>query len=99
MQFGLRSMSEMGPKTEVPGFARHVRFTLRCRHSQPAPACPFGANTGSEKRYSITSSAIRVGGISRPSDFAVLRLMTVRNLEGCSMGSSAGFSPFRILST
>src|SRR5712692_3880411 len=31
------------PKTEVSGLARHVRFTLRCRHRQPAPACPFGA--------------------------------------------------------
>jgi hypothetical protein len=35
-----------GSKTEVPGFARHVRFTLRSRHHQPAPACPFGANNG-----------------------------------------------------
>src|SRR5450755_3675600 len=33
-----------GSKTEVSGLARHVRFTLRCRHRQPAPACPFGAN-------------------------------------------------------
>ena len=31
-------------KTEVPGFARHVRFTLRSRHRQPAPAYPFGVN-------------------------------------------------------
>ena len=26
-----------GSKTEVPGFARHVRFTLRSRHRQHAP--------------------------------------------------------------
>src|SRR5450432_4802020 len=32
-------------KTEVSRLARHVRFTLRCRHRQPAPACPFGAIT------------------------------------------------------
>src|SRR5450755_1889721 len=44
-------------KTEVPGFARHARFTLRCRHRQPAPACPFGAITGSDHTHSITSSA------------------------------------------
>jgi hypothetical protein len=31
-------------KTEVPGFARHVRFTLRSRHRQPNPSRPFGAN-------------------------------------------------------
>jgi len=36
-----------GSKTEMPGFARRVRFTLRSRHRQPAPACPFGANFGS----------------------------------------------------
>jgi hypothetical protein len=34
-----------GSKTEVSELARHVRFTLRCRHRQPAPACPFGANS------------------------------------------------------
>jgi aminoglycoside phosphotransferase len=33
----------MGSKMEVPGLARHVRFTLGSRHHQPAPACPFGA--------------------------------------------------------
>jgi hypothetical protein len=39
--------SGMGQKTEVSGLARHIRFTLRCRHRQPAPACPFGAKPGS----------------------------------------------------
>src|ERR1700681_2239132 len=29
-----------GSKTEGPGLARHVRFTLRSRYRQPAPACP-----------------------------------------------------------
>src|SRR5262245_64517586 len=35
--------------------------------------------------YSITSSARarRAGGTSRPSDFAVLKLMTSSNLVGC----------------
>ena len=33
----------VGSKTEVSGLARHVRFILRSRHRQPAPACPFGA--------------------------------------------------------
>jgi len=33
----------LGSKTEVSGHARHVRFTLRSRHRQPAPACPFDA--------------------------------------------------------
>jgi hypothetical protein len=34
---------EDGSKTEMSGLARHARFTLRSRHHQPAPACPFGS--------------------------------------------------------
>jgi hypothetical protein len=43
--------------------------------------------------HSITSSAraMTVGGISRPSALAVLRLMTRSNLVGCTTGRSAGF--------
>jgi hypothetical protein len=57
-----------------------------------------GAKTGSDKPYSMTSSARarRDGGISRPSDFAVFRLIASRNFEGCSIGSSAGLAPLRI---
>jgi hypothetical protein len=59
-----------GSKTEVPGFARHVRFTLRCRHRQPAPACPFGARkrhpdpcAASSRPLSVTRvlAVVRVG--------------------------------------
>src|SRR5262245_49470527 len=51
--------------------------------------------------HSITSSvrASSVGGISRPSTFAVVRLMTKSNFVGCSTGMSPGFAPRRILST
>jgi hypothetical protein len=51
--------------------------------------------------YWITSSARRSsdGGIVIPSALAVLRLMTSSNFVGCSTGRSAGFAPFRILST
>ena len=51
--------------------------------------------------HSITSSAraSNVGDISRPSAFAVLRLITRSNFVGCSTGRSAGFAPRRILST
>jgi hypothetical protein len=50
--------------------------------------------------YSITWSArvSSVGGTSRPSALAVIRLMTRSNLVGCSTGRSAGFAP-QILST
>ena len=51
--------------------------------------------------HSITSSAraSTVGGISRPSDFAVLRLMTIWNFVGCCTGRSVGLAPLSILST
>jgi hypothetical protein len=42
-----RLFRQYRPKTEVSGLARQVRFTPRSRHRQPAPACPFGANSGS----------------------------------------------------
>ena len=52
-----------------------------------------------EPLYSITSSAraSSVGGIVRPSAFAVLRLMTSSKVVACCTGRSAGFSPLRIL--
>ena len=51
--------------------------------------------------YSITSSARArsVAGISRPSAFAVLRLMTNSYLVGAWTGRSAGLSPLRMRST
>src|SRR5215831_475122 len=51
--------------------------------------------------HSITSSAraSSVGGISRPSALAVVRLMIRSNLLGCSTGMSPGLAPRRILST
>src|SRR5262249_10887050 len=49
--------------------------------------------------HSITSSAraISIGGTSRPSVLAVLRLITNSNLVGCTTGKSPGFAPLRIL--
>src|SRR6266498_2436784 len=49
-------------------------------------------------RYSITSSARanRVGGTSRPSACAVLRLITSSYLVGACTGRSAGLSSFRM---
>jgi hypothetical protein len=48
--------------------------------------------------YSITSSASAssLSGISRPSAFAVLRLITNSNFVDCWTGKSAGFSPLRM---
>jgi hypothetical protein len=51
--------------------------------------------------HSMTSSASAssIGGISRPSALAALRLITISNLVGCSTGRSAGLVPFKILIT
>src|SRR5215472_9006344 len=53
------------------------------------------------RTHSITSSAVAssVGGISRPSVFAIVRFMMRSNLVGNSTGRSPGFAPCRILST
>src|ERR1044072_2603292 len=56
---------------------------------------------GNRKYHLITRSALAstFGGIVRPICLAVLRLITSSNFVGCSIGSSAGFAPFNILST
>src|SRR6266581_9674837 len=57
--------------------------------------------TAKRNLYWITSSARSWNSrlIVSPSVCAVLRLTTSSNLLGCSIGRSAGFAPFRILST
>jgi hypothetical protein len=54
--------------------------------------------TALRRDYSITSSARTSSddGTSRPSAFAVLRLITSSNVAGCMTGRSAAFVPFRI---
>src|SRR5262249_29726305 len=51
--------------------------------------------------HSITSSAgaSSVGGISRPSNFAVCRLITSSNLVARTTGKSVGFAPLRMRPT
>src|SRR5262249_13374496 len=76
---------------------RHRRL-LRARRERP---CGRRAAEQRDERaplHSITSSAraMSVGGISRPSAFAVLRLITSSNLIGAWTGRSAGFSPLRM---
>src|ERR1051325_9386075 len=48
----------------------------------------------------ITRSALAstLGGIVRPICLAAFKLISNSNLVGCSIGRSAGFAPFRILS-
>jgi hypothetical protein len=62
------------------------------RHRSARLARPKSANSGSRRRYSITSSAraSSVCGKSRPSALEVLRLIASSNLIGCCTGRSAG---------
>ena len=71
-----------------------------CRRTRPGQLC---ATSGCEQcskaaPYSITSSASasKVGGKSRPSARAVVRLTVNSNLLARWIGRSAGFSPLRI---
>jgi hypothetical protein len=60
----------------------------------------FRANRKS-RSYSMTSSAraSKVVGIVMPGAFAVFRLKTIKYLDACSTGRSAGLVPLKILST
>jgi hypothetical protein len=74
-------------------------FPLSHRN-KPVPGADSctAARTPAVIRHSITSSASAssFAGISRPSAFAVLKLITSSNLVGCTTGRSAGFSPLRM---
>src|SRR4029077_2224310 len=69
---------------------------------RPSSALPPKADVGElqKSRYSITSSAAfsRRSGTSRPSAFAVFRLMINGTLTGIWIGRSPGFSPLRMRS-
>ena len=73
---------------------RHRRL-LRPRRERPRRRRAAEQRDELAPLHSITSSAraSRVGGTSRPSALAVLRLITSSNLVGCSIGKSAGFAP------
>src|SRR5262249_4042905 len=58
-----------------------------------------GAPSVAAQRMISSAWKRRVGGIVRPSAWAVLRLMTNSNFGGCSIGRSPGLAPRRILST
>jgi hypothetical protein len=86
----------------LPGYLRKrtsldaVGMSQTCQFQTHTPQ-----QTASLRRYSITTSArpSSVGGIVRPIDFAVLRLITNSNVVGCSIGISLGFAPATILLT
>src|SRR6516225_5516457 len=79
---------------------RHRRL-LRPRRQRPRGRRAAEARDERAALHSITSSATasNVGGISRPSALAVLRLITSSYLVGTCTGRSAGWVPRRIRST
>src|SRR5262249_57931583 len=77
------------------------RRLLRARRERPRGCSAAEQRDELAALHSNTSSAraSRVGGTSRPSALAVLRLMPSSYLVGACTGRSAGFSPFRMRST
>ena len=82
-------------RTDITKRERYVRKVKLTHASQQNDVLEFLV------LHSSNASAPRIipGGISSPSALAVLRLTTISSLVGCSTGRSAGFNPFRILST
>src|SRR6266545_788500 len=80
---------------------RQLASLLCARRERPRNRCAAEQRDELAPPHSITSSAraSSVGGTSRPSVFAVLRLMTSSILVGACTGKSAGFSPLKIRST
>ena len=74
-------------------------------HNKKPTFSTASATTGlmqrSKKHLHSTTPSVRArsdGGMVRPSALAVWRFMTRSNLDGCSIGKSAGLSPLRIRS-
>src|ERR1051326_2810247 len=70
------------------------------RVQQQKSLLPDSCTAAKQHLYSTTSSARArsVGGMSRPSALAVLRLMTSSKVVGSWTGRSPGFSPLRMRS-
>jgi hypothetical protein len=107
-EIGCARISMMARNTNVPFKGRiqkrktyHLQIITFClqRAAGPYRSATSGCKQPQQKksRYSIASSARpnSVIGKVRPSDFAVLRLMTNSVFVDCWTGRSAGFSPLR----
>src|SRR5215813_690592 len=99
-----RSRPSSLPKRFSPAAAPRRGSSQGARSKQQKQWRFFSSSLGHSTfvtSYLITLSAraSTAGGIVRPICFAVFRLITNSNFVGCSTGSSAGFAPFRILST
>src|SRR5262245_3370299 len=65
---------------------------------EPERCAREGAVTAGDHSMTWSARSRSAGGIVNPAAFAVLALMTSSNTVGCSIGSSAGFAPRKILS-
>ena len=111
MRYRWRQLNSSVDLSKVQSVDQRMRLGMRCRLSPTAdvPSHTSGADSCTAANdvhefsvlHSSSASARRIspGGISSPSTLAVLRLTTISSLVGCSTGRSAGFAPFRILST
>src|SRR5262249_861851 len=91
---------ERSVRAQDPDCWQPTRLLRACRDRRRSPPAQH-AEAVASLHHSITSSAraSRVGGMSRPSVLAVLRLIVSSYLVGCWTGSSATFAPLRIRST
>jgi hypothetical protein len=71
-------MSAQGSKTELSPLALHVRSTLQ-EQTSSGPACPFRAKNGSDLFDESVCPASNVAGNSKPSVFAVFKLINNSN--------------------
>src|SRR6516162_6581382 len=76
----------------------NLAYLLRARRARPRRRAAEQRDELTTFHHSITSSAraSSVGGTSRPSALAVLRLRNRSTLVDCCTGRSAGFSPLRM---
>src|SRR5688500_8137361 len=79
---------------------KYKEHSDKCQHKDAASAVLSRLLlTLHSHRITLSARASTFGGIVRPICFAVFRFITSSNLVGRSTGKSAGFAPFRILST
>jgi hypothetical protein len=83
------------------GYAPNPTGLLRPRRRRPPKRRAAEERDELPALHSITSSAraSRVGGTSKPSALAVLRLISNSSFVDCSIGNSPGLAPLKILST
>src|SRR5262249_32049072 len=95
-----KQVCELGGRGTVEISDHWHRALLRARRERPrGRAADSQDELAASHSITRSASASSCGGISRPSAFAALRLITSSNFVGCSIGKFAGLAPFNILST